>query len=115
MEAEALFARLVELARQIRAEVPRADHATAEGARAISRARLAAQHANVAGAVELLRLALADARPTGHPDPDLAVLAGIADRLDAHANVLAAEHKAEVERLRDALGMNWDRTPTKAS
>jgi hypothetical protein len=102
-EAEALFVRFVELAKAVPTVVPRPDHATIAGSRAISTARLAARHSELTEAAMAIESAVAAALTLPHPDPRALELAELAARLHRTAVSLDVEHDTSRAELEIAL------------
>lgn len=90
-EVEALFDRAKQIARTIVDVVPRHDHDTELGSRAISRDRLAANAHELADAAAQVRAACGAAQYNlPHVDPTVHELTAIARQLEQHATDLAA-------------------------
>lgn len=104
-EAEALFARAVFFAEVIPTAVPRCDHATEAGSRAISRDRLAAYAGDLSTAADSVRAAIGAALRLPHPDPAALALAELADQLTRHAAELAGHHEKRTDALGAASGL----------
>jgi integrase len=83
-EADALTARLRQLAADAARLIPRADARTETGAREISRHRLAGHSAALREAAALLQAATQDALALAHPDPAAVSLAEMAVQIRAH-------------------------------
>lgn len=104
-EVEALFERAVHFAEVIPTVVPRRDHATEAGSRAISRDRLAAYSGHLSTAADSVRAAIGAALRLPHPDPQALALAELADQLARHAAELAAHHETRTDELGAACGL----------
>lgn len=104
-EAEALYERALFFAERIPDTVPRRDHTSEAGSRAISRERLATHAEELTRAADTVRQAVADALRLPHPDPDALALAALADRLTQQAADLAEQHAHQVAELHAALGL----------
>lgn len=99
-EAAALLVRIEHYTKIIPQTMPRGDHATTAGSRAISRRRLAAQTDALAQAANDLHAACGAARlrlPT--VDPTVCELSEFARRLDELAERLHAEHREHTIQL----------------
>jgi hypothetical protein len=95
-EADAVAARVRELADVVAHDVPRPDHATPTGATAIHSARLAAAYDRVATAARDVASAV-PAPVLGHSDPRAARLLALAEELSGLAAGLEADYDQVLE------------------
>lgn len=98
-EVEALFTRAGEIASAIVDVVPRLDHATVTGARAISRERLAARAHHLSEAAGEIRHACDVQDGLQVADPLIDYLRAMVEQIEHHADVLTAEREATVATL----------------
>lgn len=112
-EAEALYERAMFFADRIPDAVPRRDHASEAGSRAISRERLATHADELTRAADTVRQAVADALRLPHPDPEALALAELADRLTQQAADLAEQHAHQAAELSAALGLPGHADPER--
>lgn len=104
-EIEALTSRAAQIAEAIPRVVPRRDHDTEAGSRAISRDRLAVHARDLALAAESVRDATQAARRLPHPDPMVLALAALAEQLERHAGDLAAHRETQLGDLDAAFDL----------
>lgn len=104
-EVEALFARAAHLAEVIPQVIPRRDHATEAGSRAISRDRLAAYADCLVDVVDIIDASIGPALRLPHPDPAAFALADLAEDLARHAANLDAHHTQRFDALAAACGL----------